>query len=493
MGKQTAQDFFKLIFDKFSEVAETRKALNTALAGKADGGKVTELAEQVKAQVTELAALNHLVQQMKAHGTIVGGTPSGKPKRSLGQRVTEWLDTEDRKANLRSSSLTMKMDLGEGVNFQKMRLKSTTMIGGLSATDLTAMESIGGERVQELIAPPHRPLMLRDLMSNKTTQKDAIYWVEETAFYHLWTTLDGAAASGQKVITVAQASGLGSGISIILEPTSESQREVAEIASVDIDAGTVTVVSNLTKTHPDGVDLTASEFTPTALTQLKPNAKITMSPKTSPVKTVAHMISLPKQVLDDYDQLRAHIDDQLLYGLGLVEEWQLLYGDGVDENLDGILTNANIQSLNWSDGETGDKKVDAIRRGITLATLANYPVDALVLHPLDFEDIELTKGSDGHYLVKVPSSDGETSRLWRVRVVETTAIAEGSCLIGSFSLGAKFWDRQQSGIQLATQHSDHFARNMVDILAEQRVALTVMRPPAFVELTFDGAPGGGGS
>jgi HK97 family phage major capsid protein len=72
-------------------------------------------------------------------------------------------------------------------------------------------------------------------------------------------------------------------------------------------------------------------------------------------------------------------------------------------------------------------------------------------------------------------------------VFETTAINEGDFLVGNWSLAAQLWDRQQSTIRVSESHADLFVKNGVAVLAEERVALTVYRPQAFVKGSFGAA------
>ena len=130
----------------------------------------------------------------------------------------------------------------------------------------------------------------------------------------------------------------------------------------------------------------------------------------------------------------------------------------------------------------------AIRRAATLSFLAYYEPTGVVLHPNDWEDIELSKDEQGQYLVAVSVALGGQPRLWRMPVVDTPAIAEGTALIGAFGTGAQLYDREQASIRISEQHADFFVRNAIVILAEQRLALAVKRPEAFVKVTFDAAP-----
>lgn len=214
---------------------------------------------------------------------------------------------------------------------------------------------------------------------------------------------------------------------------------------------------------------------------LKPQSDITFDIETASVKTIAHWIPATRQILADAPMLRNYIDGRLTYGLKLTEESQILYGDGVGDNIAGIMTNANVQNI--AGLVAGDNIIDHIRRAFTRTLLAGYPPTGLVLHPSDWEDIELLKGTDGHYIWINVNNGGET-RLWRVPVVQSTGLNEGEFLAGAFGLGAQIWDREQANVRVSEHHADYFARNMLAILAEERLALTVYRPESFVKGTF---------
>jgi len=223
----------------------------------------------------------------------------------------------------------------------------------------------------------------------------------------------------------------------------------------------------------------------------KPQSTMTFEGAQAPVRTIAHWEAAHRNVLADEPQLRSIIDNELMYGLRLQEDAQILSGDGTGENLTGVLNTTGIQTYDWSDGALSpvpDTKADAIRRAATLSFLAYYEPTGVVLHPNDWEDIELTKDSNGQYLVAVSVAMGGEPRVWRLPVVETPAIAEGTALVGAFGTGAQLYDREQANIRISEQHSDFFVRNAIVVLAEQRLALAVKRPEAFVKVSFDGAP-----
>jgi HK97 family phage major capsid protein len=223
----------------------------------------------------------------------------------------------------------------------------------------------------------------------------------------------------------------------------------------------------------------------------KPKSNLVFESVQAPVRTIAHFEAAHRNVLDDVPQLQALIDNELMYGLRLLEDSQILNGDGVGENLLGVLQTPGIQSYSWSAGNSTpvpDTKADALRRAATLSFLAYYEPTGIVLHPSDWEDIELTKDANGQYLIAVSVAMGGEPKVWRMPVVDTPAISAGTALVGAFGTGAQLYDREQASIRISEQHSDFFIRNAIVILAEQRLALAVKRPEAFVEVTFDNEP-----
>lgn len=221
---------------------------------------------------------------------------------------------------------------------------------------------------------------------------------------------------------------------------------------------------------------------------LKPKSSLRFESAQAPVRTIAHWEAAHRNVLADEPQLQSIIDNELLYGLALEEDDQILNGDGTGENLLGVLNTPNVQKYT---GVTGDQMSDQLRKSATLSVLANYPGTGFVLHPLDWEKIELQKASgDGQYMLTSNVAIGASTQVWRQPVVESPAMAEGTWLTGAFGIGAQLYDRALASVRIAEQHSDFFVRNAVAVLVEERLALSVKRPESFVVGTFATAGAG---
>lgn len=218
---------------------------------------------------------------------------------------------------------------------------------------------------------------------------------------------------------------------------------------------------------------------------LKPQTKLQLVPTQAPIRTIAHWEVAHRNTLDDEPMLRSIIDQELLYGLRLVEDDQVLNGNGGGENLLGILRTPGLQNYpgtGTSPVQDGDTYLDAVRRAATRVMLAYYNPTGVVVHPFDWERMETTKDKNGQYLISMNVAVGGEKRVWQMPVVATPAMNQGTALIGAFGLGAKIYDRQVSNIRVAEQHADMFIRNAILILAEQRIGLTVSRPEAFIKI-----------
>ena len=217
---------------------------------------------------------------------------------------------------------------------------------------------------------------------------------------------------------------------------------------------------------------------------LKPQSTLTFAPAQAPVRTIAHWEAAHRNALGDEPQLQAIINNELLYGLRLAEDSQILSGTGTSEDLLGILNTSGIQLYTQASGPGTDNKADAIRRSATKVMLSYYEATGVVVHPYDWEDIELAKDTAGRYLFMMNVAVGMQQVLWRMRVVDTPAMPELTALVGAFGLGAQLYDREMANIRIAEQHADFFVRNAVVVLAEERLALAVKRPEAFVKVTL---------
>lgn len=227
---------------------------------------------------------------------------------------------------------------------------------------------------------------------------------------------------------------------------------------------------------------TVAEATGTADgTGAKPEGSMAFEKVTASVSTIAVWVPATKRALSDAAQLRGLIDDELRDDLEQELEDQILNGDGTGENFTGLSNTANVQAQAWDT----DLLTTTRRARTKVRTVGRAQASAYLLHPNDWERIDLLQDNENRYFFGGPAQIG-TPRLWGLPVVESEGVTEGVGYVGDFRKAA-LWDREQASIQVSDSHTDFFVRNLVAVLAELRAAFGVIRPTAFVEMDLTSA------
>ena len=218
---------------------------------------------------------------------------------------------------------------------------------------------------------------------------------------------------------------------------------------------------------------------PVAEGALKPQSDIQLDLVSTTAKVIAHTAKASRQILDDASQLRTYIDGRLRYGLAYKEEQQILNGDGTGQNLLGIVPQATAYAAPGGITATSPTAIDQMRFAMLQAALAEYPATGHVMNPIDWARIETTKDAGGQYIIGNPQATASPT-LWGLPVVATQAMTVDKFLTGAFALGAQVFDRWQARVEIATENEDDFVKNLVTMLCEERLALAVYRPEAFI-------------
>lgn len=209
---------------------------------------------------------------------------------------------------------------------------------------------------------------------------------------------------------------------------------------------------------------------------LKPEAAATFELANAPIRTIAHWIPASRQVLEDAPQLAGMIDVDLRYGLAVKEEEQLLFGSGVGQNLTGMATLATAYAPPIV--IAGANMIDKIGLAILQSSLTDVPPDGIVVHPSDWWAMRLLKDADGKYILGDPGAD-VSPRLFGLPVVPTQAMTIDKFLVGGFA-AQTLYDRWTPRVEVSTEHADFFTRNMVAILAEERIGFAAKQPQALI-------------
>jgi HK97 family phage major capsid protein len=219
----------------------------------------------------------------------------------------------------------------------------------------------------------------------------------------------------------------------------------------------------------------------------KPTSDVTFEPVTDRVKKIAVWMPVTEEALADVPQMQGYIQELLRYDLKLEEENQILKGDGTGENLNGLMTQATVYDATLT--KAGDTSIDIVRRGIyQVRKQSKLSADGVVMSELDWMNIELQKDGENRYLFA--NLQGlVTPILWGRPVITSDSMDEGDAddggefLIANFARAAILFDRMTYLFKMGLIN-DMFIKNMMALLAEERLGLGVRRKEALVKGNF---------
>lgn len=217
---------------------------------------------------------------------------------------------------------------------------------------------------------------------------------------------------------------------------------------------------------------------PVAETTSKPYSDLTFDLQNAPVRVIAHMFKISRQMLDDVPALAAYVGMRGTTGLKLVEEQQLLFGSGTGQNLHGIVPQAEGFDPQWNGAD--DTAIDRLLQAISQAEDAEIAVNGIVLNKRDWRRIIGIKDAGGNYIAEQSPFGLQAPMLWNLPVVATNAMVPGQFLTGAFGEGAQIFDRMDVEVLLSTENVDDFERNLCTVRIEERLTLATYRPEAFV-------------
>jgi HK97 family phage major capsid protein len=225
----------------------------------------------------------------------------------------------------------------------------------------------------------------------------------------------------------------------------------------------------------------------------KPQLDLTLARRQDNVTKIANVAKVTDEMFQDQPAFQSYLTNRMIFGVKRVEEAQLLNGNGTPPQLQGILNRSGLATtVTTAAGLTAMKAMVGIYNQITaLRAVSFVEPDAIVIHPTDWQTIRL--GVDGQqqfygggpftgaYGNPAPSN---LSNLWGLSTVVTTAIAQGTVLVGGFAESAQVFRNQGISVQMTDSNVDDFINNLITLRAEERLALAVYRPAGFGKVTL---------
>ena len=193
------------------------------------------------------------------------------------------------------------------------------------------------------------------------------------------------------------------------------------------------------------------------------------------VRKIGTYFRISEEMLADTPQLTSYLSARAPEKLLEVEDAQILSGDGTGANLSGIITDAADFDVSSSgafyQSVESANEFDVIVAALNQLSLLNYSADCIMLNPTDFNKILLLKDSTNKYL-KDQVYNGLQPSFSGVKVIQNTAIAAGTFLIGNFGIGTQLWVRQGVNVEFFREDGTNVRDGFVTVRVSERVALT---------------------
>jgi len=251
----------------------------------------------------------------------------------------------------------------------------------------------------------------------------------------------------------------------------EPSRLLEHLSTSSMDVPVVEYIRHLSTTGAAGM---------TAAGALKPAATLNVDKVEARARKLAVTTVVNDEDLADFTTFQGYVAAELARMVIDLENAQLIAGDGIGENLLGLLNQTGI--LTRLQGT--DTGLDALEQGFTDLRVGGSFVapTIVVLNPATWSKLRRAKDTQGRYLVAPDPTATEASTLWGVPVLQTTQIAAGTALALNAEVAAQVFIRQ--GIVLQTDYGQTgFEKNQTAFRCESRLALAVPRPSAVLKVT----------
>ena len=211
---------------------------------------------------------------------------------------------------------------------------------------------------------------------------------------------------------------------------------------------------------------------------------------TASVRTLGTWMPATCQILEDFAGLEGFIGSSLRYAVRKEEEDQMLSGDNLGQNLNGLITQATAFNTGLLTASDGWEYADMIGRALQQIEVADETGAGFVaLHPSIWWSIRLQKNSQGDYIYGNPAQGDGNFSLFGLTPIRTNAVSATQWLVGSASpTSAVIRDRGELTVEISTEDGDNFKKGLVSVRAMERLALVCFRPASYIKGTFTQSP-----
>ena len=218
---------------------------------------------------------------------------------------------------------------------------------------------------------------------------------------------------------------------------------------------------------------------------LATEADVSYEPATEVIRHIPVLLPITNILMNDVPAMRGIVNQRLLTFVGNREDQQILLGDGIGQNIEGLVNRTGVQTTTWPLG--AGTAVQLLEATLSMQTqvmeVFQTPSDA-IMQAATWEYLRLVTDSQGNYLMG-PAITAGVRRVWGLpvtlnqRIDDRLTIGNNPILIGDFRTAATIFRRQGIALSASDSHTDTFGRGILTLKAESRIGLVVWRPSGF--------------
>lgn len=219
--------------------------------------------------------------------------------------------------------------------------------------------------------------------------------------------------------------------------------------------------------------------TPVAEGGTKPQVDFDLVEASAPVEVIAALMRITNKMLNNVPGLVSFLQARLLERLLLVEDDQLINGDGTSPNISGIADAGNFTAATAAQTLP---KVEQLVYAISQLEELNRNPDAILLRNSDFWSIVLTaaSGSGEYDLPGIVTYDGGQLRIAGIPVYRTTAMTADQFIVGDFGMGAMLLQKSAPRIEFFREDGTNVWTNKTTIRIEEEIAFPIFGSDYFI-------------
>ena len=223
--------------------------------------------------------------------------------------------------------------------------------------------------------------------------------------------------------------------------------------------------------YEDGTDVTGEGST-------KPKSSVGLEAKTANVVKIATHMKVSDEMLEDVAGLAGYLTTRGSSKYRLKEDQQLLYGTGLNNQLEGLTVSATAWGAKTI-GNPINNLYDVVVDGAANLAKKEYQASGIMVHPTSWYDLITEKDNEGQYIVPDLIRQGlAPAQLAGIPVIKSTAVDEGDILMANFAQMATLFDRRGVSVRFFEQNEDDAINNLITVVIEGRLALPTYLPNA---------------